>query len=122
MMNVRDVDGGYEMPEGIISCYNDKCEHFDPEMSDNCGRTIKRIQSCLRAIIKKGGKAKNFYYDQLQGNECACDGPKRRGYSFCFTCYKHLPKDMQSDLYQKIGQGYEEAYDEAVKWLEVNVW
>jgi len=62
-------------------------------------------------------KDRKFYYDELMGEECQCGRPKRKRRSFCYKCYSSLPHHMQRDLYQLIGQGYEEAYDEAVRWL-----
>jgi hypothetical protein len=64
--------------------------------------------------------ARNYYLKILAGNECPyCDGPKQRGYAFCYDCYFSLPKDLKNGLYRKIGQGFEEAVDEALGWMEV---
>lgn len=38
--------------------------------------------------------------------------------SFCYKCFKNLPRDLQNDLYLRMGDGYEQAYDAAVKVLE----
>lgn len=58
-----------------------------------------------------------FYLDELKSEECICGMPKPSGRSFCYHCYKSLPRHMQRALYQRIGDGYEEAYEEAVEWL-----
>ena len=58
-----------------------------------------------------------FYYDELRGEECSCGRYKKPGYSFCYRCYKSLPRDFKRDLYQRIGAGYEQAYDAAVQYL-----
>lgn len=59
-----------------------------------------------------------FYIRELRSDECLpCDGSKKPGHSFCFKCYRSLPSHMQKALYQRMGDGYEEAYDEAVRWL-----
>ena len=60
-----------------------------------------------------------FYLDELQSEECACGEPKKRGKSFCYRCYTSLPGTMQRDLWLKIRNGYEEAYDNALTWLEL---
>ncbi len=60
---------------------------------------------------------KKFYWQELQSNECLCGYYKKPGRSFCYSCYKRLPRHMQVALYQRIGCGYEEALDEAVKCL-----
>jgi hypothetical protein len=49
---------------------------------------------------------------------CHCDRRKKKRMSFCATCYHRLPREMKGALYQRAGQGYEEAYDAAVKYLE----
>ena len=59
-----------------------------------------------------------FYIQELNSEECRCSAWKKRGMSFCYVCYHKLPDDMQKDLYQRMGQGYEEAYDSACRWLE----
>ena len=59
-----------------------------------------------------------FYIDQLMSEECHCGKPKKPRQSFCRPCYFSLPKYLQHALYQHILEGYEEAYEEAVKWLD----
>lgn len=110
------------MPEGIISCYNNECSFYDADKSDNCGKTIKSIQKCVRAIVKKGGKSQSWYYDELMSNECACGKPKKRGMSFDYHCYKALPPEMQRALYKRISEDYEDAYEDACQWLTENIW
>jgi hypothetical protein len=58
-----------------------------------------------------------FYATELKSEECFCGKTKKPRMSFCYRCYKSLPGDMQKDLYQPLGNGYEEAYEEAVAWL-----
>lgn len=60
-----------------------------------------------------------FYLKELQSEECACGETKKRGKSFCIKCFKSLPREMQQALYQSIYEGYGEAYDKAVVWLEL---
>jgi len=64
------------------------------------------------------GKELKFYLDELTSDECACGQPKKAGHSFCYRCYMRLPGDMRRDLWKRIGDGYEAAYEAAVKWLE----
>ena len=59
-----------------------------------------------------------FYIDELNSEECICGKEKVPGNSFCYTCYKSLPLRMREALYQRLGCGYEAAYDKAVEWLE----
>jgi len=63
---------------------------------------------------------KKFYWQELQSDECLCGRYKKPGRSFCYRCYHELPEDMRRALYQRIGNGYEEALDDAVKYLGLN--
>lgn len=52
------------------------------------------------------------------GTKCeACGDPKRRNTAFCPACYFRLPKDTQKALWNRIGEGFEEAYEAGLKWL-----
>ena len=54
----------------------------------------------------------------LRSAECpACAGSKKSGMSFCYACYRDLPKGMARALYKRVGQGYEAAFDTAVLHL-----
>ena len=63
-----------------------------------------------------------FLLKELKSNECACGSYKKEGNSFCYNCYSNLPDDMQKALYQRFGNGYEMAYDDATGWLKVWEW
>ena len=105
---------------GIIKCMNRECPHWDRDKLDNCGHAYVQIRVCKDSIVKhvKLDKYKNPYLNSLFSNECAgCGGKKSPKKSFCYSCYKKLPHDLQVDLYMRMGDGYEEAYDAGVKWL-----
>lgn len=59
----------------------------------------------------------HFYMQQLASAECFCERPKKPGRAFCYRCYKTLPPELRSPLYRPIGDGYEAAYEEAVRYL-----
>lgn len=59
-----------------------------------------------------------FYLNELKAEECVCGGSKKRGFAFCYQCYKTLPVHLQRDLYRQIMHGFEEAYDESVEYLK----
>ncbi|MHA2065065.1 MAG: hypothetical protein ACXABY_11880 [Candidatus Thorarchaeota archaeon] len=59
-----------------------------------------------------------FYYEALSSEQCVCEAWKKKRYSFCYSCYHALPLDMRNDLWQKMGEGYQEAYDAAISWLK----
>ena len=63
-----------------------------------------------------------FYVKSLASEECLCCKDKLRGNSFCRSCFRALPEDMQKALYRRLGGGYEAAYDAAVVWLQKNRW
>ena len=60
----------------------------------------------------------NFLFYEFNSNQCYCGNKKKPKTTFCYPCYSLLPKDMQWALFKKLGDGYEEAYDQAVKYLE----
>ena len=63
-------------------------------------------------------KDRAWYLKELRSDECFCGREKDPGKSFCWRCYKRLPRDLQAALYGRIGNGYEGAYDEAAEWME----
>lgn len=58
---------------------------------------------------------------ELAGAQCRCGKAKRRATTFCTGCYFSLTQRMQLSLYQKMGAGYEEAYEEAIKYLDAKI-
>jgi len=60
---------------------------------------------------------KRFYIDILKSEECHCEKAKKSGMAFCFLCYSSLPANMKGELWTRIGDGFETAYEEAMKWL-----
>lgn len=48
---------------------------------------------------------------------CACGRVKEERQSFCRGCYSLLTPNMRRRLYDKIGAGYEEAYEGALRYL-----
>jgi hypothetical protein len=72
----------------------------------------------------QGGKSRDWmwYLEQLRSNECLCGKEKHPKRSFCYRCYTALPFEMRQELYKQMGAGYEEAFEEAAKYLTENVW
>lgn len=60
---------------------------------------------------------RKFYVGVLRSDSCRCERGKKVGQAVCMTCWKRLPKYMQAALYDRIGCGFEEAYDDAVQFL-----
>ena len=58
-----------------------------------------------------------FYLEALKSDGCQCGRTKKRGMAVCYTCWKRLPRDLQQQLYWRIGDGFEEAYDAAIAYL-----
>lgn len=58
------------------------------------------------------------YIDSLRSTVCACGEPKTARQAFCKKCWRALPLPAQAALYDRLGQGYEAAYDSAVSMLE----
>jgi hypothetical protein len=57
---------------------------------------------------------------ELQAAKCFCGAKKVSGQTFCKRHYYDLPRDKRLALYNRIGQGYEEAYQEARGFFETN--
>lgn len=55
---------------------------------------------------------------ELVAGVCRCGNRKRPGHTFCKSCFFSLPKRMQTALYKRMGEGYEEAYAAAAAWLK----
>lgn len=70
------------------------------------------------------GKEKDWawYIRELKSEQCLCERPKKAGKSFCYRCFSALPRDLQQPLYDQIGNGYEEAFEAAHKYLTENIW
>lgn len=57
--------------------------------------------------------------DSLSATTCpACKRKKRRGETFCYTCYKTLPAVERNNLYRRLGSGYAEAFRSAFITLQ----
>jgi|GEM_PF-1218933 len=63
-------------------------------------------------------KSWSFYTDALHSEECHCGRPKKRGHAFCYKCYQSLSNDSKKGLWCRLGDGFEQSYDEAVRELE----
>lgn len=54
---------------------------------------------------------------ELQSNYCYCGRAKDSMQTFCKRDYYALPKSKRHALYNRIDEGYEEAYQDARKFL-----
>lgn len=54
---------------------------------------------------------------ELRGVTCRCGAPKITMQTFCRRCYYSLPRQNQRALYQRVGEGYEAAYLQAIEFL-----
>lgn len=54
---------------------------------------------------------------ELQTKKCFCGAKKAEGQTFCRQDYFKLSPSMRSALYNRFGDGYEEAYTAARAWL-----
>lgn len=54
---------------------------------------------------------------ELQRQTCYCGAEKSEGQTFCRREYFKLPPAMRQALYNRIGQGYREAYLAAREYL-----
>ena len=108
----------------LLKCYNHKCPDYTRAKPDNCGHPFKQIRECDNAKLsppRTPAQSISYYHALIRSDTCHCENEKKEGYSFCYSCYKALPRDMQKDLFQTMGDGYEEAYEAAVNYLEREV-
>ena len=104
---------------GIIKCFNDMCNFWRESEPDHCVHAWKTILGCKDAEVRKVEvrRSCSFYVEELKSTECQCGEYKNRGRSVCLACWRKLPRDIQVDLYSRIEDGYEEAYEAAVRFL-----
>lgn len=55
---------------------------------------------------------------ELAGDKCRCGKAKKPQRTFCRQCYFILPQAMRTRLYDRVGEGYELAYRNAVEHLD----
>ena len=60
---------------------------------------------------------RRFYLETLKSEECQCERPKKRGYAFCYRCFHRLPGHLRTAIYRPIGAGFEQAYEDAYRYL-----
>lgn len=58
---------------------------------------------------------------ELKGTVCACGARKASRQTFCRAQYFRLPAGMRQALYDPMGEGYEEAYQNACKFLGIEL-
>jgi hypothetical protein len=56
----------------------------------------------------------------LMGEVCRCGGAKKAGFSFCNGCYRLCPPREANNLWRKIGEGYELAYERCCRAIDAH--
>ncbi len=87
---------------GIPKCMNGMCGYSKSEEIDGCSSPLKSMDSCDDSIVVK--------VKQVVEEECACGEEKATWAKFCWRCYKELPSELKSRLYNKFDPSYEEAH------------
>ncbi len=55
------------------------------------------------------------------GRKCAgCGEVKGRNKGFCMLCYRQLPMKLRSALWQRFGDGFEQAYMACLSWFRTH--
>lgn len=67
---------------------------------------------------KVGTAEPKFYKQVLASNECQCGEKKKPGWALCWSCFQSLPQEVKKGLYQKVGAGFEQAYELAIVELK----
>lgn len=74
---------------------------------------------CCPGIFRKGKIMElTELFNELEGEKCRCGAKKVSMQTFCGKCYRSLSPEKRRALYNRIGQGYEEAYADAVNFLD----
>lgn len=130
------VEKGLKM-SGLIKCFNTRCRDFSRDRCNNCARPLQLIQECAEGVVRREGaessrlkaesvdrkalsqekRDKLWYIREFRSNECTCGNTKRPGSAFCYGCFMKLPYTYRMATYQRMGEGYEDAYENAVQWL-----
>lgn len=77
------------------------------------GKPLSNVEAELQLL-----QLRRVLIGELMGTTCRCGGPKNRAATFCRLCYYSLVPDLRSDLYKRIGEGYEDAYERACRVLD----
>lgn len=67
--------------------------------------------------LETGAKFAVLAVKELQSETCYCGAKKESGQTFCKREYFALPQKKRRALYNRIGEGYEEAYRDAREYL-----
>jgi hypothetical protein len=73
------------------------------------------MRESKRQAVKRDDRL--YYLGVLYSETCQCEREKREGNAFCFKCYIRLPRYLRTALYQPIGNGFEQAYDDSCRQL-----
>jgi hypothetical protein len=72
------------------------------------------------SLIKREQLNTRMLVTSLRGTVCpACGGPKNPNQTMCRREYFRLPQTMRKAIYNRIGDGYEDALVEALNYLGV---
>lgn len=56
----------------------------------------------------------------LRSETCpTCGGPKGAMRTLCLACFRKLPHTIKNRLYSRFGEGYETAFQDAMRFLKV---
>lgn len=73
----------------------------------------------MKQQVEDAGREAVRLVRELEGRKCFCGARKAPMSTFCSSDYFALPKAMRDALYNRIGEGYEQAYETAREFLKV---
>lgn len=105
---------------GIIKCFNNECTAYTTKEVNNCGKPITRITECPQAVVcyDQDIKPARYYARILIDPSCQCGRKKNDNMGLCFICFDSLSPEVKRGLYKKVGHGFEQAYESALKELK----
>jgi Holliday junction resolvase RusA-like endonuclease len=82
-----------------------------------------KIHGVLRAIREKEKKEEKlaYYAEYLESRKCQCGETKITGRALCTFCTKKVPVHLTQGLWKELGDGFEEAFEEACRWLNFQI-
>jgi hypothetical protein len=81
-------------------------------------RPSEKKECCSGTTGDGQRRGSGFYVEALKREACVCGRQKRSGLVFCNRCFNGLPRDLRKRLWQRLGEGFEDAYEEALAMVE----
>lgn len=84
---------------------------------------LKEIHKILKSIREKEALEEKliYYAEYLKGRSCQCGEQKITGRALCTFCDRKIPVWIKQGLYKDLGEGFEQAFEDACRWLNFQI-